>query len=100
MQQPGSISLNFSSNNHTLLIIGRPPTILPNMMYGSSTQTQQIPLMHEEILAEKSLKWAQLNKRRYGEKRKFGYVEAQKELLPPEVLRYSLLSTQHLIIMY
>ena len=43
--------------------------------------------MHEEILAEKSQKWAQLNKRRYGEKRKFGYVEAQKELLPPEVLR-------------
>jgi len=28
-----------------------------------------------------------MNQRRYGEKRKFGYVDAQKELLPPEVLR-------------
>lgn len=48
----------------------------------------QVPLVHEEILEEKSRKWRLLNQKRYGEKRKFGYVEAQKETMPPEVLRY------------
>jgi len=48
----------------------------------------QIPLVHEEILEEKSRKWKLLNQKRYGERRKFGYVEAQKEMMPPEVLRY------------
>lgn len=32
-------------------------------------------------------KWAQLNSKRYGEKRKFGYVEPQKEDMPPEHVR-------------
>jgi hypothetical protein len=32
-------------------------------------------------------KWAQLNSKRYGDKRKFGYVEAQKEDMPPEHVR-------------
>ena len=45
------------------------------------------PLIRDEILDEKAKKWRQLNSKRYGEKRKFGYIEAQKELLPPEVLR-------------
>jgi pre-mRNA-processing factor 8 len=46
-----------------------------------------IPIVHKDLLEEKSKKWNQLNSKRYGEKRKFGYVETQKELLPPEVLR-------------
>lgn len=46
-----------------------------------------VPLVRDEIIEEKAKKWRQLNQKRYGEKRKFGYVEAQKELLPPEVLR-------------
>ena len=32
-------------------------------------------------------KWQQLNSKRYGEKRKFGYVEPQKEDMPPEHVR-------------
>ena len=32
-------------------------------------------------------KWQQLNSRRYGDKRKFGYVEAPKEDMPPEHVR-------------
>lgn len=32
-------------------------------------------------------KWQQLNTKRYGEKRKFGYVEPQKEDMPPEHVR-------------
>lgn len=32
-------------------------------------------------------KWQQLNSKRYGEKRKFGFVEAQKEDMPPEHVR-------------
>ena len=34
-----------------------------------------------------SRKWAQLNGKRYADKRKFGYVEAQKEDMPPEHVR-------------
>lgn len=32
-------------------------------------------------------KWQQLNSKRYGDKRKFGFVESQKEEMPPEHLR-------------
>jgi len=41
----------------------------------------------QSLLAEKAKKWAKLNQKRYGEKRKFGYVEIQKEDMPPEHLR-------------
>lgn len=32
-------------------------------------------------------KWQQLQSQRYSEKRKFGFVEAQKEDMPPEHVR-------------
>ncbi|CAD7696789.1 unnamed protein product [Ostreobium quekettii] len=38
-------------------------------------------------LEEKARRWQQLNAQRYGEKRKFGFVEAQKEDMPPEHVR-------------
>jgi len=41
----------------------------------------------EEILIEKSKKWRQFNTKRFSEKRKFGFVEGEKESLPCEVLR-------------
>eukprot|EP01105_Mastigella_eilhardi_P006318 TRINITY_DN17931_c0_g1_i1.p1 TRINITY_DN17931_c0_g1~~TRINITY_DN17931_c0_g1_i1.p1 ORF type:complete len:2353 (+),score=674.91 TRINITY_DN17931_c0_g1_i1:30-7061(+) len=41
----------------------------------------------EEELREKQRKWQQLNSKRYSEKRKFGYVESQKEDMPPEHVR-------------
>lgn len=41
----------------------------------------------EEIIEEKARKWQQLNSKRYADKRKFGYVEAPKEDMPPEHVR-------------
>lgn len=41
----------------------------------------------EARLDEKARKWHQLNAKRYGEKRKFGFVETQKEDMPPEHVR-------------
>ena len=38
-------------------------------------------------LCVQARKWQQLNSKRYGEKRKFGFVEAQKEDMPPEHVR-------------
>jgi pre-mRNA-processing factor 8 len=32
-------------------------------------------------------KWNQINTKRYGERRKFGYAEIQKEDMPPEHVR-------------
>lgn len=41
----------------------------------------------ESQLDERARKWMQLNSKRYGDKRKFGFVEAQKEDMPPEHVR-------------
>ncbi|OWM69620.1 pre-mRNA-processing-splicing factor 8A [Punica granatum] len=41
----------------------------------------------EARLEEKARKWMQLNSKRYGDKRKFGFVETQKEDMPPEHVR-------------
>lgn len=53
----------------------QPPTILPP------------PEMTEEKLQEKAQKWHQLQTKRFADKRKFGFVDAQKEDMPPEHLR-------------
>jgi len=73
----------FPSNSPLTQPLARPPQQAP----PQGTKAPGVPLIKEEILEEKAKKWRQLNQKRYGEKRKFGYVEAQKELLPPEVLR-------------
>lgn len=41
----------------------------------------------EALLAEKAKKWQEMNRRRYTEQRKFGYVDANKEDMPREHLR-------------
>ncbi|XP_010436193.1 PREDICTED: pre-mRNA-processing-splicing factor 8B-like [Camelina sativa] len=41
----------------------------------------------EAKLEKKARVWMQLNSKRYGEKRKFGFVETQKEDMPPEHVR-------------
>lgn len=45
-------------------------------------------VLDQNTLAAKSKSWRNTTKKRFSERKKFGYVEAQKELLPPEVLRY------------
>ena len=39
------------------------------------------------LLSAAARKWQQLQSKRYSEKRKFGFVEAQKEDMPPEHVR-------------
>lgn len=41
----------------------------------------------ESQLDERARKWMQLNMKRYSDKRKFGFVETQKEDMPPEHVR-------------
>lgn len=72
------------------------------MQQMASVQIQQIPAgmpangqpsilpkpeMTEEKLQEKSQKWHQIQTKRFAEKRKFGFVDAQKEDMPPEHIR-------------
>lgn len=40
-------------------------------------------MLPENILEEKARKWKQLQSKRYAEKRKFGFVDSQKEDMPP-----------------
>ena len=50
-------------------------------------QAAQLVETDDEKLREKAKKWQQLQTKRYAEKRKFGFVDAQKEDMPPEHLR-------------
>jgi len=43
--------------------------------------------MPAEQLNLKSKSWRTTNRKRFADRKKIGYVDAQKELLPPEVLR-------------
>lgn len=60
---------------------------------GGKNTSMNVNLMNtfsvipEDLLIEKSKKWRQFNSKRFADKRKFGFVEGQKEKLPPEVLR-------------
>ncbi|GLC46153.1 Pre-mRNA-processing-splicing factor 8A [Pleodorina starrii] len=58
---------------------------------GQMPRPPPVPVVSEEeqqrILEEKAKKWLQLNSKRYGDKRKFGFVEAPKEDMPPEHVR-------------
>merc|ERR1719424_1295715 len=65
---------------------------MPQMMHQSGRQDHHRPepassKSQEELLDEKARKWQSLNAKRYGEKRKFGVVEQQKEEMPPEHIR-------------
>ncbi|XVE92259.1 hypothetical protein REPUB_Repub01dG0081200 [Reevesia pubescens] len=47
-----------------------------------------MPMLEEKAkLEEKAWKWMQLNSKRYRDKRKFGFVEMQKEDMPHEHVR-------------
>ena len=41
----------------------------------------------EQMLEEKARKWRQFNNKKFSEKKKQGFVDTQKESLPPEILR-------------
>ena len=68
--------------HHTLTIMWvLTPREMPLSWHPGSIETE------EHLLAERARKWQQLNSRRYGQKRKHGYVEAPKEDMPPEHVR-------------
>eukprot|EP00879_Flechtneria_rotunda_P014819 GHRR01015483.1.p2 GENE.GHRR01015483.1~~GHRR01015483.1.p2 ORF type:complete len:134 (+),score=39.15 GHRR01015483.1:206-607(+) len=51
--------------------------------------TMPSPMAEQEaaMLEDKIRKWQQVNSKRYAEKRKYGYTQAQKEDMPPEHVR-------------
>ncbi|KAL2539346.1 Pre-mRNA-processing-splicing factor [Abeliophyllum distichum] len=54
---------------------------------GPSLPPSYTVLPTEAQLEERARKWMQLNSKRYSDKRKFGFVETQKEDMPPEHVR-------------
>jgi pre-mRNA-processing factor 8 len=54
---------------------------VPGAPHGPMGSTPGI--LSEEKLQDKARKWQQLQTKRYAEKRKFGFVDAQKEVRPP-----------------
>ena len=80
------------------IMMGQVPLIPQQMAYAQQPQpvvSQHLPpsqpkvpdYMSEDKLQDKARKWQQLQSKRYAEKRKFGFVDAQKEELPPEHVR-------------
>lgn len=65
--------------------ISPPVTSLPTN--GNSDKVLTTIDISEDKLLEKSYKWQQLQSKRFAEKRKFGFVDAQKEEMPPEHIR-------------
>lgn len=64
-------------------MIPPPPAAQPSYTVLAPPTPQEA----EAKLDEKARKWQQLNSKRYGDKRKFGFVETQKEDMPPEHVR-------------
>ncbi|RID66762.1 hypothetical protein BRARA_D01879 [Brassica rapa] len=62
-------------------------TSLPPPSNPAPPPVEPTPEEAEAKLEEKARKWMQLNSKRYGDKRKFGFVETQKEDMPPEHVR-------------
>lgn len=77
---------------HAAPFVGGPPAGMPpGVEAGSVNPEFQLDLSHlvldENTLKEKVKRWRFTNSKRYRDKKKIGFVESQKELLPPEVLR-------------
>lgn len=53
----------------------------------SVIKSNHIFLYVNEIYLISAQKWQQLQSKRFAEKRKFGFVDAQKEDMPPEHIR-------------
>eukprot|EP01071_Lankesteria_metandrocarpae_P004061 Lankesteria_metandrocarpae@DN3346_c0_g1_i1.p1 len=70
-----------------------PSHLLPHgvMMHNSShpgtTVAPQPIRSSTDLMQEKARKWGQLNKKRHAEKERTGFVEQQKEDMPPEHIR-------------
>lgn len=65
----------------------RPPPGLPQMHSVPQAQPSAPGQLSPEVLAQKSNKWRSLQNRRYGEKRKAGFIDTGKQDLPPEHVR-------------
>ncbi len=53
-----------------------PPGMVPTPGLGEPSSSRMPP----EVLAQKSQKWIQMQKKRYGEKRKGGFVDMGKQV--------------------
>ncbi|RHN38913.1 putative JAB1/MPN/MOV34 metalloenzyme domain, ribonuclease H-like domain, PRO8NT [Medicago truncatula] len=65
-----------SNNNHH---VSPPGTTIPHFPPPPSDS--------ESLLDERARKWKKLNSNRYCDSRKLGFIESQKELMPPEHVR-------------
>jgi pre-mRNA-processing factor 8 len=61
--------------------------ILKIVVFCVQPTAEELIAIRRRALEEKAKKWTKLNSKRYAEKRKFGYVEPQKENMPAEHVR-------------
>ena len=76
--QMAQLSPNFAGGvNPPVNFFQGPPPQQPGGYHAAPPQ-----VLPENILEEKARKWRQLQSKRYAEKRKFGFVDSQKEEMP------------------
>ena len=87
------ILLNFEQRSHTCIMSNQVECEGYKILSSLGNEVPTFYLKHKfwyicfyiKIFAAR--KWQQLQSKRYSEKRKFGFVEAQKEDMPPEHVR-------------
>ncbi|CAO3600274.1 unnamed protein product [Absidia cylindrospora] len=63
------------------------PINLKISMNNNNSSSNNTPMTMAKFITNIPKKWQQLQNKRYGEKRKFGFIEHQKADMPPEHLR-------------
>jgi len=66
---------------------GRPQKTYAEAAPSAPPTKEEIRARRETLLIQKARKWQKLNNKRYGPKRKHGFVELEKSDMPPEHLR-------------
>uniref|UniRef100_A0A6A7G0N0 Pre-mRNA-processing-splicing factor 8A n=2 Tax=Hirondellea gigas TaxID=1518452 RepID=A0A6A7G0N0_9CRUS len=64
-----------------------PPPTAPRPNWRGPNIHALTPAARKKLLDEKARNWEKLNRKRYGEKRRFGFVESQKAHMPAEHVR-------------
>ncbi|KAG2174194.1 hypothetical protein INT43_004215 [Umbelopsis isabellina] len=71
--------------------VGNSPSPYGDQQYsysnGDQPESADMEFNWDDKLNEKARKWQQMQNKRYGEKRKFGFVEHEKADMPPEHVR-------------
>lgn len=84
LRRPPTAAALLHAHAHCYARALQPAEVVFNAWTRSGNTRNPLPF---PVCFSQARKWQQLNSKRYADKRKFGYVEAPKEDMPPEHVR-------------